>query len=77
MAGQKAWSWLTEPITLHWSVTLNDGSYLSDLMVLTVQGTSTCTTSSFDSYNPTHYQTLPEQEPAIQWSYSLVYDTVS
>ena len=46
-------------------------------MVLTVQGTSTCSGSTFDTYLPSSYTTLPEQVPAIQWSYSNVFDTIS
>ena len=64
MAGQKSWSWISDPITLHWSADLSDGTHESDLMVLTVQGTSICASSSFDTYVPDNYSTLPGQEPA-------------
>lgn len=46
-AGVKEWSWLQSPVTLHWTAELAGGDIVNDIMVLTIQGVSICSTSSF------------------------------
>lgn len=50
LAGVKMWSWVANPITLHWNVVLNDGTIKNDLLVVTVQGVSDCESSFYPTY---------------------------
>lgn len=60
------WSWLTTPIKLYWSVEVENGMYVQDIMELTVTGTSACSNAIFETYSDLLLETTPD-DPALSW----------
>ena len=76
LQGVRQWSWLQTPITLHWKIDVTDGSSEFDVSILTVQGVSSCSSTSFPSLTPIAQSSLPA-DPAVQVLVSGIFDNLS
>ena len=77
MNGYKAWWLLDSDKYFRWSAKLDDGLIEEDIMIITIQGTSTCSLATWTEYPIATYETLPLQEPAVSWSMTGIFDSVS
>lgn len=76
MGGVKEWWLLTSPITLTWSVIVDDGLFEDNIMTITITGESACSTATWSSYPVFAYETYPD-EPELVWSVPSALDSVS
>lgn len=46
-AGNREFAWISNPITLHWTLDVSDGTTVYDVQVVTVTGVSACSAAVF------------------------------